>query len=90
MKGKFIVFDGMDGAGKTTQILMALNYLFQKSKKIDSIVLTREPTFNAVGSKIRDLLRRESDPIKSAELCLKLYTDDRRIHLKQIEHWLEE
>ncbi|MFH0714164.1 MAG: dTMP kinase [Candidatus Diapherotrites archaeon] len=84
-----MVFDGMDGSGKTSQMLLAANYLFNRSKKLDSIVLTREPTFNRVGAQIRELLKTEKDPLKSAELCLKLYTDDRRLHLKQIKQWLD-
>ncbi|WBF65852.1 MAG: dTMP kinase [Candidatus Kinetoplastibacterium crithidii] len=51
--GKFITFDGIDGAGKSTQAYLLSTYL--KSKGID-LILTREPGGTKLGEKIRDLI----------------------------------
>ena len=42
-RGRFIVFEGLDGSGTTTQVSSAVRYLFEKDKKND-ILQTREPT----------------------------------------------
>jgi len=53
VRGKFIVFEGIDGTGKSTQLklleerLVSLGY---------DVVSTREPGGTAVGEKIRELL----------------------------------
>ncbi len=52
-KGIFITFEGNDGSGKTTQIMLLLEYL--KQKGIDVITL-REPGGTDMGEKIRDIL----------------------------------
>ena len=52
-KGKFITIDGIDGAGKSTQIDFICAYL--KTKNIN-VVLTREPGGTEIGEKIRELL----------------------------------
>lgn len=50
MKGKFITFEGSEGSGKTTQILLLQKYL----KKNKSVVFLREPG----GTKISEYIRR--------------------------------
>ena len=52
-KGKFITIDGVEGAGKSTQIDLICSYLHQKGIEI---VRTREPGGTAVGEKIRSVL----------------------------------
>ena len=52
-KGKFITIDGVEGAGKSTQIDLICSYLHQKDIKV---VRTREPGGTAVGEKIRSVL----------------------------------
>lgn len=52
-KGKFITIDGVEGAGKSTQIDLICSYLHQKGIKV---VRTREPGGTAVGEKIRSVL----------------------------------
>lgn len=51
--GLFITFEGIDGAGKSTQIDRLRNKLESEGKRV---VLTREPGGTPVGEKIRTLL----------------------------------
>jgi len=53
MKGKFIVFEGNDGSGKSTQILKAEKYIKSLGYKV---LTTREPGGTEVGYRIRKLL----------------------------------
>ena len=53
MKGKFIVFEGVDHVGKTTQMDRAEEYL--KSMKLP-VLRYREPGGTKVGERIRDIL----------------------------------
>ena len=52
-KGKFITFEGADGCGKTTQLLLLRDYLINKGYEV---VLTREPGAKGLGERIRDIL----------------------------------
>lgn len=52
-RGKFITFDGIDGAGKTTQIERLAAYLRDQGK---TVYITREPGGTGVSEKIRALL----------------------------------
>ena len=53
MLGKFIVFEGTDGAGKTTQLKKLVKYLEAKSMEL---LLTREPGGTPAGNAIRNTL----------------------------------
>ncbi len=76
MKGKFIVFEGIDGSGQSTQIELLKKYL---SKKHDC-VLTKEPTNNLLGGIIRAALRREwKTDLRTLQL---LFSADRCHHLE--------
>ena len=48
-KGKFIVFEGCDGSGKSTQLKLLASYLESKGEEV---YLTREPTDSPFGSLI--------------------------------------
>jgi len=86
MKGKFIVFEGIDGSGKTTQInqlskWLITNKLISKNK----LVITREPGGTELGKSIRSLLldsSREQNPDSITELLL--YAADRAQHVNEI------
>ncbi len=52
-RGKFIVFEGIDGSGKSTQARLAAEYLSFIGKKVH---LTREPTTRPIGKLIREAL----------------------------------
>ncbi|HUI68732.1 MAG TPA: dTMP kinase [Nitrospirota bacterium] len=81
MKGTFITFEGIEGSGKSTQIVLLANYL--KSHRI-KIVLTREPGGTLIGDQIRKILldpaNKGLDP--SAELLL--YAASRAQHLSEV------
>jgi len=77
-KGKFIVVEGLDGSGKSSQVDLLVDYLKQKGK---DIVITREPTMDSeAGRKIKQALRKEIT-VEPLELQ-KLYVQDRAEHLK--------
>ena len=52
-RGKFIVFEGIDGAGKTTQINLLANHLREKGRQV---YCTAEPTETVSGGLLRDAL----------------------------------
>ena len=53
MKGKFITFEGIDGAGKSTHIESSAALLRQRGVEV---VVTREPGGTPIGEKLRALL----------------------------------
>lgn len=74
--GKFIVFEGLDGSGKTTQINRLSEHL--KKNNIPHIV-TKEPTDNPIGALARCVVRGEVSLTKEA-LSL-LFAADRAEHI---------
>ena len=52
-RGKFIVFEGIDGAGKTTQINLLAKYLVEQGR---AVYCTAEPTETVSGGLLRDAL----------------------------------
>ncbi|MBO7303585.1 MAG: hypothetical protein J6U68_05315 [Clostridia bacterium] len=52
-KGKFIVFEGIDGAGKSTQIELLASRLRQMGQSVN---ITAEPTTNESGKALRRAL----------------------------------
>ena len=55
MHGKFITFEGIDGAGKSTHIESVRAFLAARGK---SVVMTREPGGTDLGEAIRGLPHR--------------------------------
>jgi dTMP kinase len=51
--GLFITFEGLDGAGKSTQLRRAVRYLRQCGHRV---LVTREPGGTRTGERIRDIL----------------------------------
>lgn len=75
-KGFFIVLEGGDGTGKTTQTKLISKHL--EDKGFDSIVLTREPGGVDTAEKIRNIILNENiDPVTEA----LLFASARREHL---------
>ena len=87
MKGKFIVFEGIDGSGKTTQINQLSKWLIGTDliPENNKLVITREPGGTKLGKSIRSLLldtSREKSPGSITELLL--YAADRSQHVNEI------
>ena len=78
--GKFIVFEGLDGSGQSTQAKLLNDFLVKKNFKV---VLTKEPTKNSqAGKKIRDILDKKAK-VTPTQLQ-KLFARDRKEHLEKV------
>jgi dTMP kinase len=82
MTGKFIVFEGVEGAGKTTQIQQTAVWLQSWCGKDKSVVVTREPGGTKLGREIRQLLLNNTDDDISNRTELLLYGADRAQHVE--------
>lgn len=69
MKGRFITFEGLDGAGKTTQVRAVAEALVGRG--ID-VAITREPGGTRLGERLRDILLGD-DPINPDTELLLLF-----------------
>ena len=79
--GYFIVFEGIEGCGKTTQISLLGEYL---KKKGLPVIVTREPGGTAIGDEIRKILLSAKNADIAPETELLLYTASRVQHLQQL------
>ena len=87
MKGKFIVIEGIDGSGKTTQINHLSKWLIGNEviPEDKQLVITREPGGTKLGESIRSLLlqtSKEQSPDAITELLL--YAADRAQHVNEV------
>lgn len=79
-KGLFITFEGADGCGKTTQLMLLAKYL--KSKGRD-VIVTREPGARGLGEKIREILLNYDGEVSSQAEAF-LFLADRAQHIDVI------
>lgn len=77
--GRFIVFEGIDGCGKSTQLKHLGDSLRLQGYEV---VETREPTDGLYGQRIRALYRNRSAATPQEEL--ELFIQDRREHIEQV------
>ncbi len=84
MRGQFIVFEGIDGAGKTTQIKMLAERLEKQGR---TVYITAEPTTSVTGKMLRTALSG-TDKRTPAEMAA-LFVLDRIGHNIEIEELLE-
>ena len=87
MTGRFIVLEGIDGCGKTSQIKHLLEWLPNSGlmTKGAALVCTREPGGTPLGRSIRELLlytANQKAPAPTAELLL--YAADRAQHVETL------
>lgn len=67
-RGRFITFEGIEGCGKTTQLLLLASHLKHRGM---TVVTTREPGGTPLGEQVRDvLLDPRLTPIPLVELFL--------------------
>jgi dTMP kinase len=79
-QGVFVVFEGGEGAGKSTQVTMLADVLRAQGR---DVVVTREPGATDVGARIRGLvLDRRDAPSPRAEALL--YAADRAHHVATV------
>lgn len=67
MKGKFITFEGIDGAGKSTHVDASAARLRQRGVEV---VVTREPGGTPLGEKLRALLLAEPMSVETETLLM--------------------
>ncbi len=82
-KGKFIVFEGGDKSGKTTQIKLLQEYLELKG---NTVLLTREPggTNSIISEKIRNIILDKEHLEMHARTELLLFLASRAQHIEEI------
>jgi len=88
MQGKLIVFEGVEGSGKTTQIARSQAWLSEsglmqqlQAQGLSDLVVTREPGGTELGQQIRQFLLQPTALIQDrAELLL--YVADRAQHVE--------
>ena len=78
-KGCLIVFEGIEGSGKTTASRNLQKYLTTKEYKAS---WTREPTISKIGTLIEEILRGET--IVAEEAIPLLFAADRADHTKRM------
>ena len=80
MQGLFIVFDGIDGCGKSTQLALAAERL-----KCDgyTVLMTREPGGTAISEEIRSIILSQDNKEMVRECELLLYAAARAQHVHE-------
>jgi dTMP kinase len=78
-RGVFVVVEGIDGAGTTTQCRAYASYLEGQAR---SVHVTREPSDGPIGRLVRQILRKETAELSrgSAEMMALLFAADRIDH----------
>jgi dTMP kinase len=92
MGGKLIVFEGVEGSGKTTQLRRCSDWLQESGLRLclgslsekTPVVVTREPGGTSLGLGLRQLLLEEhSSPLQDRTELL-LYAADRAQHVEEV------
>jgi dTMP kinase len=78
--GLFITFEGIDGAGKSTQLPWAADYLRARGV---TLVETREPGGTPLGEKLRELLLESKEPVRGETEALLMFAA-RSQHIAQV------
>ncbi|MBW2995581.1 dTMP kinase [Candidatus Woesearchaeota archaeon] len=81
MKGKFITFEGGEGAGKGTQIKLLKEEL---EKKGYNVIVTKEPGDTEAGRKIREILLSPETKNLCSESETLLFLADRAQHVSEL------
>ncbi|MGB0840059.1 MAG: dTMP kinase [Chitinophagales bacterium] len=88
---RFIVIEGLDGSGKTTQLSLLRNYLTQANIPFKDLHF---PMLNKgyYGRLIASFLRGEFGDLEAVhpQLVALLFAEDRREHIQMVKDWLVE
>jgi len=87
MKPLLIVFDGIDGNGKSTQAALLKEWLEARGLKVFT---TSEPSKSEYGQRIDELLRKKQASSLPKERWIELFTQDRNENIKEIRAALQE
>lgn len=80
IKGRFITFEGVDGAGKTTQLEWARQFVEQRGRRL---TVTREPGGTELGEALRGVLLNAKKAIHPETETLLMFAA-RREHIDQV------
>jgi dTMP kinase len=80
MSGKFITLEGIDGAGKTTQLAWIADFLRSRGVQV---TVTREPGGTAVGEQLRSLVLDGEHALHPETEALLMFAS-RREHLDKV------
>lgn len=80
-KGFFVVFEGGEGAGKTTQIDAFVDWLKTQG---EDVVQTREPGGTDIGTRIRQILLDPANSALDERAEALLYAADRAQHVSEV------
>jgi len=84
LAGKFIVIEGLEGAGKSTAIQYIQNWLTAKGIEEDHIALTREPGGTVLAERMRDIVKMDVEDEQLADKAELLIMYAARVQL--VEH----
>ena len=79
-KGCFITFEGVDGAGKSTQLEWAQTLLTARGV---ALTVTREPGGTAIGERLREMLLNTGDAVLPETEALMMFAA-RREHIDKV------
>ena len=79
--GYFVVFEGGEGAGKTTQMSALVKWLEARGEQV---ITTKEPGGTPIGERIRDLLLDPTAAEMSSQAEALLYAADRAQHVNEV------
>jgi dTMP kinase len=82
-KGKFIVFEGIDGSGTTTQLSLLKQWAAARSSDLGEFFFTHEPTDGPVGLLLRQILSKKIKAPDEKTMAL-LFAADRADHQQAI------
>jgi dTMP kinase len=83
VRGRFVVFEGIDGSGKSSTLNLVASTL---AKEGIALVATKEETDSVRGGWIRESIQANWDPLATTFL----FAADRAVHVKEIEAWRSE
>jgi dTMP kinase len=85
-RGLFVVFEGADGCGKTTQLELLLSHI-RRRDKYNEVLAAREPTRYAI--ELKERLSKDKDAFSDGEKMAKFFVRDRKKHNRLLDSGLK-